>query len=290
MKKLFIVLMILSSTLCNAQKEKRVIGYNYLNEGDYCLHQKEFRKALANYYQGFSILDDCEYNYFINAAIAATNLDIEEEAITFLRKAIKNGVDRDKIKTNDFNKLKVNKDYILLLDSIDFYKKKLIEGYDKDLIKKIDALSIVTKINSSTHGYLEEDIIKILEYEYLFDEILKEGKIPSSKLVGEDKSWVMTRILTVFLKIYNGDNRNKLDEILKLNLYNGSIYPSQYAFCIDHSNKEPFFYMGVELFFEVQILKKWDEINNRRFNHGLKPLESIEIVKTKNSIRIEQKW
>lgn len=290
MKKTIIVLTILSVTLCSAQKEKRVIGYNYLNEGDYCLHQKEFRKALANYYQGFNILVDCDHSYFINAAIAAINLDIEEEAVTFLRKAIVNGADRDKIKANDFKKLKNNKVYNTLLDSIDFYKKKLIEGYDKNLIEKIDALSVVTKINSSTHGYLEVDIIKILEYEYLFDEILKEEKIPSSKLVGEDKSWVMTRILTVFLKIYNGDNRNKLEEILKLNLYDGNIYPSQYAFCIDHSNKEPYFYMGVELFFEIQILKNWDEINNRRFNHGLKPLESIEIVKTKNSIRIEQKW
>ncbi len=300
MKTLFLFLFISLSLFTSAQKKSEYIQYyNLVNEGDKQIYLGNDSLAYQFYKEGFKRVDYVHNTNLIKASQLASSLGYNRYCYKLLQCAFKQGEDINILDYEPFVNFKNTKYYKKLVDNYPKYKASFLTSLNIDYKKQIDSLyyidQYIVRGNTNIKGNYQIDYsldIQLLD-SLIFTEFLslidKYG-FATEKNIGPEsfkKVWVF------FHHNIRLPENNEYIPLAQEALLQGSYLPQNYAWMYDQSmtynNNPPYFYYGVASIENLTDDEKV-EINKRRKNWGVKPIEStlIETIKENGRISIMQ--
>ncbi len=276
--------------------------YNFCNEGDKQIYLKNYEEALKNFNKAFSLIDYVHANQYKSASLCAAHIGNIEKTYLYAKNAILNGLDPVFLKTKDFKKFRKTEKYKILCDSISIFQKQHLLSINLNYKKEIDSLYYIDqniiRNNKSCKGNYNIDKSKLpsnlfeldsVIFEHLLTLIEKYG-FPSEKKIGYEG---YSNVWVLFHHNVRLPKNSKYLPILKEALVKGEYLPRNYAWMYDQSlmfkQEEPYFYFGIALVDHLSDDKKM-EIDKRRKEHGIKPLESTIVKKRGNGIMQKFLW
>ncbi len=258
--------------------------YHLCNAADSLSYFENEKAALQKFKEAFEIVDYTPVNYLRRASLLAYRLKEYSLAYKWQRLNILQG--------NPLFDDSVIKQELphSALDSIKKWQKLHSESIDKDYSKEIDSLYYIDQCflrdyNCDLPGIDTNDLSKdnmeaIDQSNFLYLIKLIETKgYPTEYRVGvesAEKVWIL-----IHHSVRLSKNSNYIDYFIE-EVYKGNYEPHNFAWMYDQSlifsNEAPYFYYGVaDVSYFTDEQKK--EVNNRRREWGIKPLESTKIEK-----------
>lgn len=274
--------------------------YNILNQADYIAKFGNKTKALAYYLTAFKMKYYIFPEYYERAAVVSVNLT-SSYFINFSRNALFNGSDGQFLDTNVLSKKnilrihgeKVCKKYVSFLDSVNYYKdvfKNKTNNQTKVNLEQVISLKDSIKKREDRHGKItKNDSIYIIDSIMpVIDQWLNKNFFPKIYEVGKDNFYQFCYLL-VSLELIS--ENTKYLSLIKNEFKNGWLTPDLYATFYDSYYYEKFssfyYYQAVWL---INDLTQYDEINDRRSEISLKPLEAYEFSFKKSGPVLKKLW
>ena len=294
LSKLGILILVLISAKGNCQVNY-IEYYNLINEGNKAYFEKNYKKSLANYQEGF---EKVEYVHSINYAKAARSANKTKNyklTSNYLYEAIKRGYPSKIIERKEFKTFRKKNEYKTL--------KFLLKEKDSNQIKeqykrKIDSLHFIDQNilrgNKTVKGFelnLNLKYSDSLNFKCLLN-LIEKNNFPSEKNLGFDgyrKSKVIIHHNARLIK------NAYYHQILREYVYSGEFIPEHYCWIIDQYQelkKEPLIYYHWDVAKNIKDLSENDKkrIDKRRNEIGMPSINRIEISTRKGKQNVKLKW
>lgn len=299
----------LISLITFGQKSNNYIEYYHLtNKGDSLRYLKNDSLAYECYKKAFEMVDYIHDSKLIIGAVLAAKQNDFKSVYKFSKLAEIQGAETDILKIyKEFYKWRVfeqyrkTKYYKAFMDSLNYFQTLYIRNLKIDYKKQIDSLFYIDqriiRHNKSVKGNYKIDKSTLPDNLFVIDSILFTELLRLIDKYGfptEDKIGpVSFREVSI---IYHHNIRlpknEKYIELAQTALKEGALLPDNYAWMYDQSREflkdEPYFYYDYDLRNINELTKK--EVNKRRYEWGIKPIEAQKITVGKKSITQENLW
>jgi hypothetical protein len=303
MKEILLVILTAISTQIFGQTDNDYIAYyNLTNEGDKQVYLKNDSLAYDCYLKAFEKVDYIHSRKLIIGAELAAKLNDYKNIYEFSKGAIIQGVETKFYKNKEFKKYRKTDLFKTFKDSLKYFKAEYEKNLNSDYKKQIDSLYYVDqriiRNNKSVKGKYNIDKSKLPEKIFDLDSLIfadilvliEKYGFATERNVGKEsfsKMWIF----------YHHNIRlpknEKYIELAQRALKEGAYLPDQYAWMFDQSRtfkkEEPYFYFGVVFTGDLKTEKK-EEIDKRRKEWGIKPLEAQKTIQRKNSLIQKNLW
>jgi hypothetical protein len=299
----------LISLITIGQKPNNYIEYYQLtNKGDSLIYFKNDSLAYEYYKKAFVLVDYVHISKLIRGAVLATKQNDFKSVYKFSKLAVIQGAETDKLVYKEFYKWRVFEHYRKTLyykafiDSLKYFQAMYIENLNIDYKNQIDSLYYIDqriirhsryakgnyKIDKSSLPVNLFDLDSLLFAEFL--KLIDKYGFPTEKKIGPES---FRNVDIIYHHNIRLPQNEKYIELAQKALKEGAFLPRDYAWMYDQSReikKEgPYFYYGICSTKDLNELMK-KEVNKRRFEWGIKPLEAQKIIERKNWITQENLW
>lgn len=265
------------------QNNNYIEYYNLTNEGDKQIYLKNDSLAFELYKEAFKKVNYIHNSKLIIAAQLAIKQNEFKLAYEFSKLAIIQGVweYNEFYKKREFKQFRKKNYYKIFLDSLDFFKSTFLNNMNVDYREKIKNLSIDEFSFNKKEG-------KSMRASNFFDFINEYGFATEKEIGG----WFYS-IRDLPLQYRSLAKNEKYINMIQQALKEGTFLPEVYAQIFDYSkmfkNEEPYFYyyaLGNEnISKEMKI-----EINKRRYEWGIKPIEAQKVTDRGFIVFLDDLW
>lgn len=271
--------------------------YRLCNDGDRNRYKKNYSDALDCYEKAFSLVPYVHLDYLIKAISCASKLNRQDLAIRYTSQYYLQSGDSGIFENKYLKKYKKTSSYIRLVDSL--LKLNNEKAYNSDYQIAIDSLTYIDQsvlrgnFHDTTGFNLRTDedwenlessnFLKLISY------IDKYG-YPSERLVGKERYEMAYIILLHNIRLQK--NRSYI-QLIEHALFEGNCMPEEYGWLIDQTlteDSKPRKFCLYEANPYKETKKKQAEINNDRFQYGIKPIEAYKCYKFFNILITAKKW
>lgn len=303
MKTLLLLIVIcISSKIDSQNKNDYIRYYNLCNEGDEQSHLGNYSLALNKYDLAFTFVHYLHVKRLNKAAHISIKAGENSKAVSYIRKALINGLDSAVLDYYISKPLKKYPPILLLKDSAQYFHQIYLNRINKQYALEADSLCYIDQCiirkNCEQKGkyYFNKDSIPENRFDLdslVFEHLLyltKKYGFPSEENIGREG---YNNIWVIFHHNVRLPKNYKYMDMMSEAVKNGQFEPEHYAWMYDqgkmNKNEKPFFYYGVA---ETSALTESEkaEIDVRRASFGIKPLRAFEITKTKTSLGQRILW
>jgi hypothetical protein len=309
MKNVIILFTItLSSLITFGQNTNNYIDYyNLTNKGDSLFYFKNVSLAYECYKKAFEMVDYIHISKLLRGAALAAKQNDFNSVYKFSKFAEIQGAETDYFIYKEFYKWRVFKQYRktlyykVFMDSLKRFQTMYFENLNIDYKKQIDSLYYIDqriiRQNKSVKGNYKIDKSSLPDNLFDLDSLVFANILALIDKYGfateENIGPVSFRNLSI---IYHHNIRlpenEKYINLAQKALKEGAFLPDNYAWMYDQSREflkeKPYFYYDCDTINLNELTKK--EINKRRYEWGIKPLEAFKIKVTKKYITQEKLW
>lgn len=296
MKTQILILFITISLSSFGQKDSNYIEYyNLVNEGDKQLYFGNDSLAYEFYKKGFDKVDYIHNSNLMKVSQIASRMGDYKYCCKILRCAFEQGEKKSILEYESFKEFKNTHYHQALIDSFSQYNATFLTTFNSDYKKQIDSLYYIDQniIRGNTEVKGDYNIEFSCDF-YQLDSLLFTSVLllidkygfATEKNVGEES------FRKVWLFYHHNIRLPKNEQYIPLAqeaLKQGAYLPENYAWMFDQSltnkNETPYFYYGVASTDHLTDEEKMD-VNEKRKNWGIKPLESLLIERIEENGRV----
>ncbi|MEL6653373.1 MAG: hypothetical protein AAFQ87_21460 [Bacteroidota bacterium] len=289
--------------LSSMQANSYLSYYQLCHQGSKAHYFEQYEEGLQLFQEAFASVPFAHAEYLRKAAGCASQTDRPKLAYQYIKQSILQGSKEQFWKETEFETFRGSPSFAQLKDSLDDFKAQFQANTNQAYIALIDSLYYVDqriiRKNRTVKGKYQIDKSKLPEDLYDLDaslfatllSLIDQYGYPSERNVGLQAYRKADIIVHHNLRLTENESHTPLFEQA---LFAGEYSPISYALMMDQRNVwfqqvEPYFYYSKAIP-EDMPAERIAEIERRRKDYGVPPIEAISVTKHRKFTRTVRLW